>query len=49
MSLVRFSTLASKFLCTSSDVVLLEKFMFNNSCKNRIKIVIHDVHDKRYP
>ena len=34
VSFVLFSTLASKFLCTSKDVVLLEKFIFSNSCKN---------------
>ena len=33
VSLVRFSTLASKFLCTSRDVVRLEKLMLKSSCK----------------
>lgn len=32
VSLVRFSTFASKFRWTSMDVVRLEKFMFNSSC-----------------
>lgn len=30
VSLVLFSTLASRFLCTSRDEVLLEKFMFSS-------------------
>ena len=35
VSLVRFSTFASKLRCTSSDVVRLEKFMFSSSCKSK--------------
>ena len=33
VSLVLFSTLASKLRCTSREVVLLEKFMFSSNCK----------------
>jgi hypothetical protein len=36
VSLVLFSTFASKFLCTSTAIVLEEKFTFSSNCNKRI-------------
>ena len=38
VSFVRFSTFASRFRCTSSDVVRDEKLMFNTTCRRVVMV-----------
>ena len=40
VSLVRFSTLASRLRCTSNEVVRLEKFRFISICNTRLYVPV---------